>query len=595
MLAGSDCGRDENSYPQVRSFALLTVGATAAPMAFEDLYAQLAAGRKPVDLRELERVPEEPDSLVYRLGHSSVPIAGMPERCSVGRVEIIRTVGPVLSQRTLLRQRHGVPIVFDKSMQLEVEIGENEVLTICQIKTDLPVDRSGAFADWREEAQSALGILAAALDERVAIDERFEDAIGLKDDKPVNSSDARNRLRNFLPFDVTDEERATLAELASLQTNDLVPLAEAARWYLKAAQEGPTADAVVYMWIAIEALTPHRTTSPKTVEAMLITAGFHPEILGDITVGKLAGLRAEIVHQGSRDHPLIRQGFYRLETIVRVLIRNAAGITSSWAPVLSRNVFHKDVLERPEFRAQPEIVWHEEGLPAPDDPQPAGFEWHRVQVPMAQGVPPMEIHFEGELQPGWQVRANHWISRAVEVLEIEFEPIRIEIHAETEAVPSDVEMAANHRGLLLRPELFTLPNPQRELALAKLIQEGLAQVAVMRLGIASESFGTTLVATGGSWALYRAFYKSGGPFEGEDLSLREVQEDDFNGLGMLLGAALAGSPAAVQALTTLGSGEPTPALVATTLLRDWGEITNFPQLLGAIQAVADEFKRLSTD
>jgi hypothetical protein len=64
------------------------------------------------------------------------------------------------------------------------------------------------------------------------------------------------RLRTFLPFDVTDEEKATLDDLAGLQTKDLVPLTEAARWYLKAAQEGPTADAIVYLWIAIEALTP---------------------------------------------------------------------------------------------------------------------------------------------------------------------------------------------------------------------------------------------------------------------------------------------------------------------------------------------------
>jgi hypothetical protein len=564
-------------------------------MAFDDLYALLAADREPVDLRERERVPQEADALVYRLGYSSVPIAGMPDQCSIGRVHIARTIGPVLSQRTLLRQRHGLPIVFDKAMQLDVEIGENEVLTICQIETDLPEDPSGAFADWREEAQSALGILAAALDERVAIDERFEDAIGLRDGKPIHSSDARNRLRNFLPFDVTDEERATLAELASLQTNDLIPLAEAARWYLKAAQEGPTADAIVYLWIAIEALTPHRTTSPKTVEAMLITAGFHPEILGDITIGKLAGLRAEIVHQGTRDHPHIRDGYYRLESIVRVLIRNAAGIASSWAPVLTQGVFHKDALERPEFKAQPEVVWHEEGLPAPGEPEPAGFEWDRVQVPMAQGVPPMVVEFEGELQPGWQARTNHWISRAIDVLEVEFEPIEIEIHAETEAVPPSVEMASNQSGLLLRPELFTLPNPERELTLAKLIQEGLAQVAVMRLGIASESFGTTLIATGGSWALYRAFYGSGGPFEGEDLNLREIQEDDFNGLGMLLGAALAGSPAAVQQLTTMESGEePTSVRLVKTLLGEWVEIPSFPQLLGAMQVVADDFKRLSS-
>lgn len=560
-------------------------------MAFEDLYAALAADRQAIDRKGHEPIPEDPDEVVYRLGYSSIPIAGMPTECQIGRVEISRTIGPVLTQQTLVRQRHGLPVVFDKSMQLGVAVGENELLTICQIR-DAPPSRAGdAVADWRGEARSALGILAAALDERVAIEERFEDIINLRDGKPVSSIDVRARLRTFLPFDVTDEEKATLRSLADLRTDDLVPLTEASRWYLQAAQEGPTADAIVYLWVAIEALTPHRTTSPKTIEAMLVSAGFHPDWLGEVTIGRLAGLRADIVHRGVRDHPLIRNGYYRLETIVRVLIRNAAGIQSSWAPVLTAAVFGERGPEIQEMQENRETVWHDDGLPPPEEPELADLSWDRVQLQLAQDVPPMVVSYNGEMQPGWEGRANHWLARAAEFLEVQMKPIQVTISNDMSGVSSDVQMAANQSGLLLRPSLFTLPNPGRELVLAQNIQEGLAQIAVMRLGIASVSFGTTLIAMGGSWALYQAFYAPGGPFEDDDLKMNPVQPDDLNGIGMTFGAALAGSPAALRAWTTLSSTEGGPSQVLGALLPEWSEIERFPQLLKGIEAVANEFKR----
>ena len=308
-------------------------------MPFRDFYESLSSDREAVDRQGHEPIPEEPDEVVYRLGHSSIPVAGMPSECRVGRVEIFRVVGPVFTQRTQLRQRHGLPFIFDKSMELRVPVGENEVLTICQIRDEPPLRSADAVSEWRGEARAALGLLAAALDERIAIEERFEDVINLRNGAPISSADLRTRLRSFLPFDVTDEERDVLGELAGLKTADLVPLTEAARWYLLAAQEGPTAEAIVYLWIAIEALTPRPKTSPKTVEAMLVSSGFLPEWLGEVTLGRLAGLRADIVHKGLRDHPLIHEGYYRLETVVRVLLRNAAGMRTSWAPVLSAAVF----------------------------------------------------------------------------------------------------------------------------------------------------------------------------------------------------------------------------------------------------------------
>lgn len=561
-------------------------------MPFEDLYASLAADREAIDRRGNEPIPEEPDEVVYRLGHSSIPIAGMPDESRVGRVEIFRVIGPVFTQKTQLRQRHGLPVVFDKSMKLRVPVGENEVLTICQIRDSPPVQASASLSEWRGEARSALGILSAALDERIAIEGRFEDIINLKGGKPVSSGDVRTLLRSFLPFDVTDEEKGVLNDLASLETSDLVPLTEAARWYLQAAQEGPTAEAIVYLWIAIEALTPRPKTSPKTVEAMLVSAGFLPEWLGEVTLGRLAGLRADIVHKGLRDHPLIRDGYYRLETVVRVLLRNAAGIRTSWSPVLTTAVFGEQAEEIRRMQADRKTIWHRDGLPPPQEAKPAGLEWDRVQVAWAGDKPPMEIFYEGDLQPGWQPRVDHWLARAAEFLETNFEPMRVAITEESTLVPAEISMAASAEGLILRRQLLKLPDPSRELVLAQSLQEGLAQVAVMRLGIASISFGKALIAVGGSWAVYRAFYAAGGPFEDGDLQLNSVQPDDLNGIGMIFGAAMAGSPAALRVWTDLAEEEG-PVQVLKILFSEWEHIEEFPELLKGIEAVASEFKRIS--
>jgi hypothetical protein len=204
----------------------------------------------------------------------------------------------------------------------------------------------------------------------------------------------------------------------------------------------------------------------------------------------------------------------------------------------------------------------------------------------------MNVTYRGDLQPGWQARIDHWLAGSAEFLDVEFGPLQIQVTKEDYPVPADVEMAASDSGLLLRPKLLTLPDPVRELTLAKYLQEGLAQVAVMRLGIASVSIGTTLISLGGSWALYRAFYGPGGPFEDDDLRMNPVEPNDLNGLGMALGAALAGSAEALRVWTDLAGGDG-PAQVFKTLLSDWSSVDTFPQLLGGIKAIADEFKRRS--
>jgi hypothetical protein len=74
--------------------------------------------------------------------------------------------------------------------------------------------------------------------------------------------------------------------------------------------------------------------------------------------------------------------------------------------------------------------------------------------------------------------------------------------------------------------------------------------------------------------------------------MNRVEPDDLNGVGMALGAAVAGSPKATRTLMSSLAEEEKNQLVGA-LLSEWASVETFSQLLEGIKVVADEFKRLS--
>src|SRR3712207_2201422 len=93
-------------------------------MAFEDLYARKKDRTdRRVDVLT-EGVPDvRADSALYRLGFRGSFTAGLPERFHVGGVAIYPTFGPIITQRTEMRQRPGVRLVWDKRMIEGVAVG----------------------------------------------------------------------------------------------------------------------------------------------------------------------------------------------------------------------------------------------------------------------------------------------------------------------------------------------------------------------------------------------------------------------------------------------------------------------------------------
>jgi hypothetical protein len=120
----------------------------------------------PLDARLADDALEHADAVIYRLGLRSMPVMNLPERLDIGDVRVDVVNGPVLAQRTAMRQRAGVfRATFDKHMVRE-PVGDGEQIAILSIhESPLPDDLDAAFLIWRQRAEAAAGALSAVLDE----------------------------------------------------------------------------------------------------------------------------------------------------------------------------------------------------------------------------------------------------------------------------------------------------------------------------------------------------------------------------------------------------------------------------------------------
>jgi hypothetical protein len=273
--------------------------------------------------------------VVYRLGYQSMEVEGLPDEITVGPVTVHQVIGPVRTQRTDLVQQVGVPLIFDKVMHTGVEIGAGLPLSISQREDSYPTDPiNERFQVWRDEALMALGVLTAALDERIAQEFLFEDLIVFDADgtKPVHGADIRRQIRHFLPFPVAGPVLGSVERLKKIDVEE-GPLLAATRWYLLAVQGGIRADAIVYFWIAIEAiLDPGEGTVPRRLTGLLEDLDVPVDEL-PLTIRRLYWIRGEVVHQGKEKPDDLNLGWRLLEVITRLLIRERLGMGNALWPL----------------------------------------------------------------------------------------------------------------------------------------------------------------------------------------------------------------------------------------------------------------------
>ena len=296
---------------------------------------------------------------IYRIGFRSMFVEGMPEQVIFAGAIIRHSLDPVITNRTLILQQPGLSLTWIKEREDSVEIGAGIPKLVFHLPFTVSSNLVIDFGRMRDRALSSAGLLAAVLDERIAIEELFQDVVLVDPATDENRGvvDAGLQVRSFLPRVVDDTEIATFS--VHQERSSFAPeLAVAARWYLKAARAAPGPDAIAFFWIALEGLVPAEGKKVvRAVEKALEAADCLPSSL-PVSVGKLYGLRADIVHKGKEDADRIREAYYVLEEITRLLIRHKGTLQSEWPAAAGENTWAeptKSLIDR--LRNRPRTFW----------------------------------------------------------------------------------------------------------------------------------------------------------------------------------------------------------------------------------------------
>ncbi len=318
-----------------------------------------AASEGPIELHADTRC-------VYRLAFAAIDTAGCPEPLRIGRVGIRLLAGPVRTTKTVIQQRMPPPLVFDKHMETGVAVGMGRMLLLCEIEDRVDGDLNFKIDTWRDEIVATVGLLTAVLDERLAREEILEDVLIFDPDGTHGATvDWTRFLRHFYPREINTDDRASLAQLEGTDlTHGGGALGTACRYYRKGTLEVPP-DSVVHFWTALKALRRRSEKAVGGVERLVAEAGLRgpPEV----SIRDLWKLRNAVVHEGASEHPLLHEGHYLLEALVRGLIRYRAGVgtnPTSWPLPVNQAVFpHTPDVGIPGDWIAAQTVFHEDGLP----------------------------------------------------------------------------------------------------------------------------------------------------------------------------------------------------------------------------------------
>jgi hypothetical protein len=329
-------------------------------------------GDSPTEPRLPERAGLEGLPATHRVIFRAMAVPGFPDELLVGPIRITQTQGPVRTQVTSVRQEPGLRPTFYKHMEART-VGGGEFLTVAERDVVVTRDLGDLMATCHSAALAAVGLVAAVLDERVAQEILASDLLVFDEKRAgvIGAADHVPDVRTFQSANAMLEPHTrALAEIgASADVETESRLLLGARWYLRAAQQGPVADAIVFFWIALEALAKplygDRLTSEERsrsdvawVELAVAAAGLDPSAL-EPSIGRCAGVRAEIVHGGRTQPAELRPAYYMLEQLTRLLLRDRLGIGEvGWplAPDIS-NLRDPYQSEAERMHRDPETIW----------------------------------------------------------------------------------------------------------------------------------------------------------------------------------------------------------------------------------------------
>ena len=244
--------------------------------------------------------------------------------------------------RVRIVQETGKELVYRKQ-QLNLIAPSGLPKTFCMIAFETTLDMNDTTEHLRNRALGAIGMLSAMFDERVALEELFEDWMFLGDRLGLIGDKAR-RVRAYSERSASPEEITALGQ-ASLPDG----VRTASRWYLKAAQQGPTSDAIIFFWVAIEMLLESAGSAvPGKLKARLNETAFDFDALA-LGVNKLFGARGSVVH-GKHLSSLLAPAYYDTEMIVRHLLKGSLADSGWPARIEAHNGSYRTEIEEPEER-----------------------------------------------------------------------------------------------------------------------------------------------------------------------------------------------------------------------------------------------------
>lgn len=502
-------------------------------MPFLDLY--------PLDLDHVGAKSDvgRADTAIYRLMLRRLAVGGLPESVAVGDVTIHFTRGPIHTQVTSVRQRPGWPPVFDKHMHRAVQVGHNDLLTVCELRLPLGAeDLSVAIDVWRARAHNAVGVLSATLDERVALEPLAEDVILLRGGEPFAATDVHSLVRTFMPFDVTEQDRQALASLAGTDVGSDV--AYAASLLATGARQGPTPTGFLFLWLAIDATVGTHKTQKAAVAQALADAGADLSWL-TLPLGRLVGLRGRVAHGRTIEPGLLRDGFYDSEAVARILVRRVLGIEGGWPAAPAPTAFPLPLGRRIAEQAGAwNEEWHQDGLPAPvADPEPSGLP----RLDAVMGAHSEWLRVLGAPTPEVEERIRFWAMAAVNATDVDVEPFEIHVGV----LDHGSEWAVDPERILMAETVAAGPEDDREPRMAWQLCRLVAEMQIMRTGVESVELGAFMIDLGGAWVAYREWVLDN-EMPGNLLARVALDAASTQDLGATAGVALAGDAQAREAL-----------------------------------------------
>ncbi|MBI4898133.1 MAG: hypothetical protein HY827_07180 [Actinobacteria bacterium] len=490
---------------------------------------------------------EDATRVLYRLGLQSDQVPGLPDKVEVDDVTIEFVDGPIRTQITEMRQRHGLPIEFDKSMRRQ-DVGANLRIALLSIEASpVPADIDSAFTSWRSRALAAAGLVASVLDERVVGSELLEDAVLFKNDDVLGGVDMRTGVRSYLPLEVRQSDLEALNLLESISLSESTAAARAARLYRRAMVEGPTADAFVMLFIAAECFSEKPAADKRQIKDALVRAGVDVERL-PVQLGPLLGLRGKIVHHGVEDHGDLTVAFYELEAVVRALIRQDAEIAQGW-PLLPNNPgAFSDPFDSAVAQLQDRgsSRWHADGLP-------------QFESPVAQNLPRRilrpELDERLDLDPELGDALETVASVVVDAIEWLDPEMRLFISAKLpDRAPDWATSLATRDGIHLAPHFYKDVDDDATQFVNFVwdLYSLVGAVLMQRAGVVSEGTGVVVVEAFGAFAQYRRLAQFGA-FDSD--SLRIPDDRSPISLGKIAGWAAAGDSRASAYMVSLDGSD----------------------------------------